>query len=82
MSAEELLHEAVPALPHPDSIWPEDRLKRALVEWRHTLQVRCPGCQGPALAGWLDGTPIAYACHRCGPAAQILPNDKVRQPNQ
>jgi hypothetical protein len=56
-------------LPSPLSIWPADRAKLAAVNWRHTHLVACPTCSGPALVGYLDGAPVAYACHKC-PAAK------------
>lgn len=52
-------------LPDPDSIYPADRAKRAAVVWRHTNLVICPSCYGPALVGYLDAAPVAYACQRC-----------------
>jgi hypothetical protein len=55
------------ALPPPESIYPADIAKRAAVKWGHTHLVTCPTCHGPALVGHLDGEPIAYACHKCGP---------------
>jgi hypothetical protein len=55
------------ALPPPETAWPAERAKLAAVRWGHTHLTLCPTCQGPALVGWLDGEPVAYACHRCGP---------------
>jgi hypothetical protein len=55
------------ALPPPLSIYPADIAKRAAVKWAHTHLVTCPTCHGPALVGYLDGEPVAYACHKCGP---------------
>lgn len=52
-------------LPSPDSIWPADRAKLQAVTWRHTNLVACPTCRGPALVGYLDRRPVAYACQRC-----------------
>jgi hypothetical protein len=52
-------------LPSPLSIWPADRAKLAALTWSHTNLVACPTCRGPALVGYLDGAPVAYACHRC-----------------
>jgi len=54
-------------LPDINSIYPADIAKRAAVKWAHTHLVTCPTCHGPALVGYLDGEPVAYACHRCGP---------------
>lgn len=50
-----------------ESCYPADVAKRAAICWRHTRLVICPSCHGPALVGWLDREPVAYACHRCGP---------------
>ena len=55
------------ALPPPDSIYPADIAKRAAVKWGRTRLVNCPTCREPALVGYLDGSPVAYACQRCGP---------------
>lgn len=59
------LPEKSMALPSPLSIWPADRAELAGVTWRHTSLTLCPTCRGPALVGYLDRQPIAYACHRC-----------------
>ena len=56
-------------LPSPHSAWPADAAKRAAVVWGHTRLVICPSCRGSALVGYLDGKPVAYACHRCPDAA-------------
>ena len=54
-------------LPPQASIDPKDVIVRASVTWGHTRLVVCPACLKPALVGWLDAKPVAYACHKCGP---------------
>jgi hypothetical protein len=44
---------------------PADRAQLAAVTWRHTSLTLCPTCRAPALVGYLDRAPVAYACHRC-----------------
>lgn len=55
------------SLPPRESIYPEHRLLYAAITWGRTVQVCCPTCREPALVGYLDGAPVAYSCHRCGP---------------
>jgi hypothetical protein len=59
------------AIPSHLSIYPADVAKRAAITWAHTSLVTCPTCHGPALVGYLDGAPVAYACHKCAPSCAV-----------